>query len=1068
MKFSAHRFLLGTVLSGQFLFGALFYCPVQVQASIAGWGGITAPVYGQKEKGIYSEAELFAGPNKFGGYYTGVLPNGRIVKPAGVVVQCGMNSLGSVLTPDGKYLITSNNDERNDGEASLTNPPNMGGYSLTVIHTSSMKVISQINTAGRFFIGLQCTGSGPYTLWASGGGDNNIKLFSLDNAGKISGPEKKIEIKPLLPSDAGYVSNYKPDAAFKKPDANGDLPPVPTGFERDGAKITFPAGSSLSPDGSILYVACNGDNSLAIINTKTYTVAGRVAVGYFPYGVTVSKNGQRVIVSNWGITEYKFKNPVYDPVTHKLLSITPAPENQPDGFYVPKTSTDGQFPKTSSVSLLTVNQGTPDTANLDKSIHLGLKINLTDPVGDSHPCATAIVRSADEEVLYVARANSDSLSLISLKSNKRLPEMDLSPIQQLLAQSLKGANKHLVHGSYPNALAVSPDNKRLYVAEAGLNSVAVIDVSKPLKPRLLGRIPTGWYPAALSMSPDGKTLYVVNAKGIGEDLNPLFKDNPSATGVESFSDSNFVFGSVQKIDLTTHRLNNVDVIAYNYSVHKVSNTEVVPIGGTPSRKIKHVFFILHENKSFDSMLGSRSDHFGPYSSVTFNNRNGAPFINRQNAGVCPNIQTLAVKFATAVNYYSDSEESDAGHDYCASGTATDYTEKTLLVKYGRGLLVNKNMDPEDYPEGGYIFNNAARNGVSFKDYGDMIRITGTDTGSNTPTIMNDPTSGKLGYPLLKKGLEPRINDVTDPLENAGDTSSPTQGMGQSYFMAIPDLAILGTNNPNGEPRLDRNYPGYNFNISDQRRALEYIADFNRMLKAGTVPTLSHIYLPNNHTGGAQAPNRKEVGTSPFQQIADSDVGLGMVVQRIINSPLYYNPETGEGSAIFITFDDAQASLDHIHQHRTPLIVISPYAKPGYLAKQHYSSASIVKTEELLMGLPPNNLGDLFATDLRDMFQATYNGIKPESLKFTRKVTYAPSPEGQKIWALVDKLDTSAPDLDSLRLGRLNRLSGTADDLHNYAASKQLLSRASYKKVQSRLYQLAKELVMGAAPRDMDD
>ena len=77
----------------------------------------------------------------------------------------------------------------------------------------------------------------------------------------------------------------------------------------------------------------------------------------------------------------------------------------------------------------------------------------------------------------------------------------------------------------------------------------------------------------------------------------------------------------------------------------------------------------------------------------------------------------------------------------------------------------------------------------------------------------------------------------------------------------------------------------------------------------------------------------------------------------------------------MTFDDAQSTLDHIHPYRTPLIVVSPYAKPGYVAKRHYSTASIVKTEELLLGLPPNNLGDLFATDLRDLFQSTYNNIQ---------------------------------------------------------------------------------------------
>jgi hypothetical protein len=131
------------------------------------------------------------------------------------------------------------------------------------------------------------------------------------------------------------------------------------------------------------------------------------------------------------------------------------------------------------------------------------------------------------------------------------------------------------------------------------------------------------------------------------------------------------------------------------------------------------------------MLGNRSDKFDNFASLTYNKQDGTSYTDIQNTGVDLNTQMLGTTFATAVNYYSDAEESDAGHQFSASGTATDYTEKTLLVKTGRGLLVNKNFEPEDYPASGYVFNNAARNNVSFKDYGAMIRIEGTDTGTST-------------------------------------------------------------------------------------------------------------------------------------------------------------------------------------------------------------------------------------------------------------------------------------------------------------------------------------------------
>jgi YVTN family beta-propeller protein len=1028
------------------------------------WGSLTSPVYGTSEPaGPYAGAELFAGPRKLpGGYFHGVLPNGRLVTPAGTSVQVGMNPLGITLTPDGKYLIVSNDDERFGSVDSLQSPINRGGYSLSVVRTTDMAVVAQSSRSlDRFFVGLQVTGRGPYTLWASAGPDNSVKVFTLSVDGAIAGPTGTITLPPTLPSTEQFVSHYTVAPGF-------DASSAPGGFSKDGAKITFPAGSALSPDGKFLYVACNGDNSVAVIDTAARKVVRQVPVGYLPYSVSVSRDGSKILVSNWGVTAYKFKKASYD-AAGNLTSIAPTGPNLPDGFYVPKTDTLGDRPKTSSISVLSAPGGDGAKADLQRSLYEGKTLDALKQVGDTHPSATAIVRKGDLEILYVTKSNSDSLGMIALDGNRKLKDVDLS----LLHITLRDG--HPVHGAYPNALVVAPDNTRLYVAEAGINSVAVLDTSDPIRPKLLGRIPTGWYPAALAMSGDGRFLYIANAKGIGEDINPQADPNADhhPTGIESFSDSKYIFGSVQKVDVSSLPLESATVLHNNFAIHAPLETSIVPVGGQASRKIRHVFFLLQENKTFDSMLGNLKDHFGSFAGDTFNNADGSAFRSRQYTGVSLNTQRLALKFATAVNYFSDSEESDAGHDFASSGTCTDYSEKTLLVKEGRGLLVNKNMDPEDYPEGGYIFNNAARHGVSFKDYGDLIRIVGTDTGTSTPTLRNDPLSGSAGYPQLQVDAAGKpAQDVATPLNDRGDVNSRTQGMGQSYFLELPALAVLGDKNRSGEPHLDRDYPGYNFNISDQRRALEFCRDFDRMLAAGTLPQFLHIYLPNDHTGGIQAGNSGDVlqssAASPLQQVADGDVALGMVVQHIMNSPIYYEAKKDEGSALFLSYDDAQSSQDHIHPHRTPLIVVSPFARPGYIAKKHYVTASIVKTEELLLGLPPNNYGDLLATDLRDLFQPTYNGITADSMTFSRTCDYTPSPEGERIWALSVHLDASAPDRDSARLGRLARLSLQADELHADAIVTHRLQEADYRRTQEQLYQAACRVVQGAAPRDADD
>ncbi len=1189
MTYKTYKMTCGAAALGAALLGLLAapraraqtQAPTQTQApavDVSTWGNITAPVFGSTDPTF--PAELTAGPNKFNNnYFHGVLPNGRKVTPAGLSIQIGMNPLGSVLTPDGRFLITSNDDERDGGSApngSSSLPPalnngsavvNQGAYSLSVVDTATMRVVSQVNAAGnsnlRFFIGLQATGpaNGPYTVYASGGADQDVKVFTLSAAGVIGATPKRITISPILPSNQGFVSNYSVPQGFNpavKPSGfNGSMRNTDGSFTTGGAKITFPAGSALSPNGRFLYVACNGDNSLAVIDinpaSSTFQqVVKQVPVGYFPYGVSVSRDGSRILVSNWGVTQYKFL-PTGTPGSTGALTydgnnnltglarISPANgtngarsnPGQPDVtdalFFVPATST-GAGAKTSSVSVVTAPGGNGAAANLLGSVYQGQPggVDALNLVGETHPCATAIVRRGSLEVLFVAKANSDSLGLMLVNNNRRLADFDLSPLQFTPGNTGNSGNNigngsdHAIHGSYPNALVVSSDNTRLYVAEAGINSVAVLDVSNPTQPRLLGRIPTGWYPTSLSLSGDGRTLYVTNAKGVGEDINPnvaqannpnvqpapgQIVDFPGAAGANtpgSFSgggvDSNYLYGSAQKISLANLTLDNTTVLNNNFAVQSGLDASVVPVGGPASNKIKHVFFIEHENKTFDSVLGSQRGRFGVFASTAFNYKDGSlysaagpvPFTSGQFTGVTPNTQLLATTFATGVNYYSDSEESDAGHQFCASGTASDYTEKTLLVKTGRGLLVNKNFEPEDYPEGGYIFNNAARNGVSFKDYGELIRIDGTDTGTSTAadvsspgtlvTKINDPDSGNAGLPnVLPDGFTVQ-RDANGKVVSSGDVNSQTTGLGQSYFLNLPILQILGTPNANGEPRLDRNYPGYNFNISDQRRALEFIKDFDRMAAAGTLPQFLYIYQPNDHTGGLQAANTSGSGTivtnTPAQEVADGDVGLGMVIDHIMKSSVYYTPPTttngvsnndDSGSAIFITYDDAQSTLDHIHPHRTPLIVVSPFAKPSYVAPKHYVTASIVKTEELLLGLPPNNYGDLFATDLRDMFQPTYNGITEAELapSFTREAKYQATPEGKHVWALVAHLDTSAPDRDSRRLGALARLSMAADDLHKAAVRKNHLRAAQYRATQARLYQAALKLVNAAAPRDSD-
>ena len=340
--------------------------------------------------------------------------------------------------------------------------------------------------------------------------------------------------------------------------------------------------------------------------------------------------------------EYKFANPVYDD-RGRLTSIAATDNNVPFGLYVPFTSTTGDNPKTSSISVYSAAGGNGADLRAMGAIYQGKPLDAFEQVGDTHPSAMAMVRQGDTEVLFVTKSNSDALGRILVKENRKVDDFDLSPV------SLD------VSGAAPNALAVSPDQTRLYVAEAGLNSVAVLDTSNPLEPKLLGRIATGAYPTAVAISPDGNTLYIANAKGVGEDVNPntpTDDDQAPATGLQAVSglDSNFIFGTVQKVDLATASIDSAAVLAQNFTVNPPADTSVVPAGGEASKKIKHVFFILKENKTFDSMLGNMRDHFGAFASMTFHDRQGKPVTNRQYTGATLNLQQYARAFASALDH----------------------------------------------------------------------------------------------------------------------------------------------------------------------------------------------------------------------------------------------------------------------------------------------------------------------------------------------------------------------------------------------------------------------------------
>lgn len=864
------------------------------------------------------------GPSSF----DATLPNGRRVTPAGTSVQVGQNPLNSALTEDGRFLLTSNDMERNG-------PPRTGSavdpldtkngadaalsqYTVSVTDTSTMKIVAAFTVPARptarawstaggvtnrdattgLFLGLASvrTSTG-YRVFASGGVANAVYQLALDSSGKAVGTPASIVI------------------------------PGPTDKSRATYGMAMPGWLTLSHDKKTLYVVNNTGNSVVVVDLATGNVADPVPVGFFPYAA--QQYGTKLFVSNWGVTERVFAdgqgttNPSTGIVTHSASPFIGG--GTANLFANPVTDPK----RSSSLSVVDLTK-----TGRSSAISLARPIDGVHIVGGTHPSALALASGRHGTALYVAAANEDRLAVVDPQRERVVTSVRLPAPG---ATTLAGGE---IFGLTPDALAVSPDQRSLFVAEAGLNSIAVYDVTHPYTPRFRGRIPTGWYPTAVTVSPDGKALYVTNSKGAGSPYRYQGTFTPGANPQRFTNpDVNWQFGSVQKIALTGLRLDKTtrqvqDNTVVRVAVSAADRRKLAVL----SQKIKHVIFVLRENKTYDT-------YFGDDKVLNSRGANGDPAYAQYGPYV-PATKALAEQFAVGDNNYADAEESNAGHSFALAGQSSDFQQKTLLVRTPRPLVNIKNQDPEDYPLQGYIFNSMARAHRTYRDYGDAIRVTGYNDASSSDYCANDPKPG-----------------CTNATYNSiFDTSSATVGLGGLYSETTPALKAL-------KGHLDERYPGWNVRISDQRRVKEFVRDFDPLVKAGKAPQFTHIWLPVDHTGActtAAAPT-----CSPTQQVRDNDEALGQLMSYLSHSPIW------RSTAVFIAADDAQSSPDHVYAHRTYTLVASPYAQRGKVVHSLGSTVSIPKTIEEILNLPPMGYSDLMAADLLDYFTT-----RPDYAPFT--------------------------------------------------------------------------------------
>jgi YVTN family beta-propeller protein len=630
----------------------------------------------------------------------------------------------------------------------------------------------------------------------------------------------------------------------------------------------FPTGMAwLSADE--LWVASSRGNSLQLIDLDAGEVVQRVSVGVAPYAVACPRPG-RAYVSNWGGDPPRKGEP------SALSSGTPVRID-------PRTG----VANSGSVSVLSAR---PGRWKQIKTIRVGLH-------------SSGMIADRGGHILYVANANSDTISVISTKTDAVVETIACRP------------EARLPFGSGSNALALSPDGGTLYVANGTNNCVAVVRLGtkacrsagegRPAASKLLGLIPTGWYPGALVLTPDGKRLVVANVKGVGS----LARVRPKALGHNTHD----FLGSVSIIDVPDAarlakwtrqvRANN----RTNYSLAGLERprkgVKPVPVParhGEPS-VFKHVIYVIKENRSYDQILGDVKEGNGDPRLVMFGEK------------VTPNQHALARQFTLFDNFYCSGALSATGHQWVSEAYVTDYLEKAF-----GGFTRSYPVDGDDalaFASSGFLWANALKHKKTFRNYGEFTRSS-CPPGTTWADVYADYKNKTRKVKITVKA----------------------------------NVALMA-------PHTHPGYPGFPLLTPDVYRAQLFIEDLKKVEKKGELPSLTYVFLPCNHT----------VGTTPGfptprAMVADNDLALGQIVEALSKSKFW------KETCIFVVEDDPQFGLDHVDGHRTVALAISPYTRRKYVDRTCYNQTGMVKTIELILGLPPMNQLDLSATPMRRCFQ----------------------------------------------------------------------------------------------------
>lgn len=509
-------------------------------------------------------------------------------------------------------------------------------------------------------------------------------------------------------------------------------------------------------------------------------------------------------------------------------------------------------------------------------------------------------------------------------------------------------------GSTPNALAYDPARKLLFAANADNNDVAVFDVRDRAHSEVLGFIPTGWYPSALAVGEGAAALYVGATKGEGG--HPDLKGPHSPLAAKPGGDESIKTlqrSSVERIPLASLRANLKRYTAQVYAnspytdalltAARRSNTpSVIPSQVGAGSPIKHIVYIIKENRTYDQLLGDlpRAD--------------GDPRLAIFGRKVTPNHHAIAEQFVTLDNCYADGDVSQDGHSWSDGAYATDQNEKSWPANYG-GHSQGATLSRAYMPAAGYLWDLARRRGLTYRSYGEYAARVSDGTAERMQAL-------------------PGINGL------AGHVSK--------------DYKNWGARDTENAKTFIKEFDAYE-------------AKFDSKNPEERLPNFIVMGLPEDHTKGTQAG-----AFTPQAAVASNDNALGQIVERISHSR--YWPQT----AIFIVEDDAQDGPDHVDARRTVCLAASPYIKRRTVDSTLYTTSSVIRSMELLLGLPPLSQYDAAATPLYAAFGPTAD-LTPYTLRPPEIDLNAKNPASA--FGAAESARMNFADVDDAPMHRLNEI-----------------------------------------------